>query len=501
MLRWGLYQDEDEAEKEEKARWGQVGFDLGRLAARLRRAGKYGEPVDPVAASWAAAFGGGRRGSAGKAAGAAGAGDSDDDDNDDDDGDDDVVAVAADPEASEDVQKLAERAQPWDLAVPPSALPDTCPESECQRKARHGCTAQLPCGHRCFGVFGCHSTGGCPPCLKDDCAAKRKKEEEEEAAEEDEHVEGKKKKDGLGRHDIQLARPASASAAGGALHGGNKRIPPHQVPWGEPLVILAPDRFEEGTEYCKLCYTEALENAPCLTLDCGHVVHARCSLKRLLVGQAGHRLTFRYLQCHEPGCQGTFASLASTARNSPIGIIADAAKKRWAMYCSVRSSGEQRWAKHLKYAPEALAGGRFHGQPAEHALARLAFYACSECDRPFFGGAAQCGNGMDDAEDQNAGEGGGEDGKAGGRVDADNKLLCPTCMGPSVGVRSCPKHGADDMQMKCRYCCSVAVWRCWGSTSFCDSCHTKHARGEYLTHKQVSHFKQCKGASTCPLRV
>ena len=38
---------------------------------------------------------------------------------------------------------------------------------------------------------------------------------------------------------------------------------------------------------------------------------------------------------------------------------------------------------------------------------------------------------------------------------------------------SCPKHGTEAIEWKCKFCCSVASWFCWGTTHFCDDCHRK----------------------------
>ena len=42
-----------------------------------------------------------------------------------------------------------------------------------------------------------------------------------------------------------------------------------------------------------------------------------------------------------------------------------------------------------------------------------------------------------------------------------------------VSGNNCPKHGEEDIQFKCRYCCSPAVWYCFGTTHFCEPCHNK----------------------------
>ena len=38
---------------------------------------------------------------------------------------------------------------------------------------------------------------------------------------------------------------------------------------------------------------------------------------------------------------------------------------------------------------------------------------------------------------------------------------------------TCPKHGTEAIEWKCKFCCSVASWFCWGTTHFCDDCHRK----------------------------
>lgn len=35
----------------------------------------------------------------------------------------------------------------------------------------------------------------------------------------------------------------------------------------------------------------------------------------------------------------------------------------------------------------------------------------------------------------------------------------------------CTKHGEDFVEYKCRYCCSIATYFCFGDTHFCTSCH------------------------------
>lgn len=37
--------------------------------------------------------------------------------------------------------------------------------------------------------------------------------------------------------------------------------------------------------------------------------------------------------------------------------------------------------------------------------------------------------------------------------------------------QDCDQHGDDFLEYKCRYCCSVAIYFCFGNTHFCEECH------------------------------
>ena len=59
------------------------------------------------------------------------------------------------------------------------------------------------------------------------------------------------------------------------------------------------------------------------------------------------------------------------------------------------------------------------------------------------------------------------------------------------GVADCKKHGSQYIDFKCRYCCSVSLWFCFGTTHFCDRCHTKLDKKCY----------PCDGPASCPLKI
>ena len=89
---------------------------------------------------------------------------------------------------------------------------------------------------------------------------------------------------------------------------------------------------------------------------------------------------------------------------------------------------------------------------------RYAYYVCFKCGKAYFGGEARC------------------DLEAGG-ADTYNpeELVCGGCSDVSQ-AQMCPKHGTDYLEYKCRYCCSVAVFFCFGTTHFCNACHDDFQR-------------------------
>lgn len=108
--------------------------------------------------------------------------------------------------------------------------------------------------------------------------------------------------------------------------------------------------------------------------------------------------------------------------------------------------------------------------------------------KAYFGGEARC-----DAE---AGQGDDYDPR---------ELICGACSDVSR-AQMCPKHGTDFLEYKCRYCCSVAVFFCFGTTHFCNACHDDFQRMTSIPKEELPHCpagpkgKQLEGTE-CPLHV
>eukprot|EP01028_Stygiella_incarcerata_P010804 TRINITY_DN579_c0_g1_i2.p1 TRINITY_DN579_c0_g1~~TRINITY_DN579_c0_g1_i2.p1 ORF type:complete len:220 (-),score=36.22 TRINITY_DN579_c0_g1_i2:78-653(-) len=121
----------------------------------------------------------------------------------------------------------------------------------------------------------------------------------------------------------------------------------------------------------------------------------------------------------------------------------------------------------------------------KYAMKRFAFYQCYQCRRPYYGGRRDC---EDHAEENLI------------REYNPRELICGSCAAKKMG-HSCPIHGSAFMLYKCKFCCNVANWFCWGNTHFCDQCHSKQENGDFLTSKPISKLPQCPGISKCPIKM
>lgn len=79
-------------------------------------------------------------------------------------------------------------------------------------------------------------------------------------------------------------------------------------------------------------------------------------------------------------------------------------------------------------------------------------------------------------------------------------MLCNQCiaMSTSRGLTNCEKHGKESIMYKCRFCCSIATWYCWGTTHFCNYHHDRYQ----IAYKPKSMLPYCTGKKEdCPLKI
>lgn len=99
---------------------------------------------------------------------------------------------------------------------------------------------------------------------------------------------------------------------------------------------------------------------------------------------------------------------------------------------------------------------KFGGDLQEYAMHRFAYYLCSVCGHAYYGGERACAEAADVHFDP-------------------SELVCGGCS-PHAAEQDCPTHGTEFLEYKCRFCCTVAVFFCFGTTHFCDRCHGQPGR-------------------------
>lgn len=213
----------------------------------------------------------------------------------------------------------------------------------------------------------------------------------------------------------------------------------------------------DAASQCILC-TNPISEDKKIVLTCDHTFHLTCILEQITTGFSSEGISFTFLTC--PLCR--------------VPMHHEKLEESIAPYLLLKEDIEQLGVKKLKeegMLKDVPAGVT----PEEYALSVLAFYQCSKCTKAYYGGLKSCGV---------AGEGG-------GKVDK----LCQDCFKNAGKACSNAAH-EPSWQRKCRFCCSVATWRCWGTTSFCNPCHDR------WIYRKTDSFDPipCLGPVKCPLK-
>ncbi|XP_062141939.1 E3 ubiquitin-protein ligase highwire-like [Drosophila sulfurigaster albostrigata] len=229
-----------------------------------------------------------------------------------------------------------------------------------------------------------------------------------------------------------------------------------------------PKLTQDADDMCMICFVEALSCAPSIHLECGHVFHFHCCKAVLEKRWSGPRITFGFSLC--PICKADIQHPLLADILEPINGLKQDVKRKAIM--------------RIKY--EGVVKDTDSKDVTQLAMDRYAYYVCFKCQKAYYGGEARC------------------DAEIGEKFDPE-ELVCGGCS-DVARAQMCPKHGTDFLEYKCRYCCSVAVFFCFGTTHFCDTCHDDFQR---LTNIPKNKLPQCPAGpkakqllgDECPLHV
>jgi hypothetical protein len=127
---------------------------------------------------------------------------------------------------------------------------------------------------------------------------------------------------------------------------------------------------------------------------------------------------------------------------------------------------------------------------SEHKIDSVIFKYCQKCKKDFFYGFRDCFQSLNE--------------------DLDKESLCNECKKPDIRNDEnkfyCKIHGdSDNLKFKCKFCCSLATTHCWKndsrSTRFCDNCHKRQLKKDFLTNKKREELPKCLGGKNCPFGV
>ena len=243
------------------------------------------------------------------------------------------------------------------------------------------------------------------------------------------------------------------------------------------LPCLHPDcvtgNLPDETELCGICYTSELGEEPCARLSCGHVFHANCIAQLLQHGYPTLRISFGFMSC--PACKAqidVFDCEPIAKELRPL-IKMKAQVERMALQ-NAEAEGI------FKDGRINTPGDFYEGKPLEYALHRCSFYQCHSCKKPYFGGLIDCEQEQAQEAEQKRSK---ED------------LTCKDCLLKEIGAgqTTCEKHGNVQIDWKCMYCCSTALFCCFGTHYMCEPCHSSYNWG-------IMPLKDCHGVN-CPLGI
>ncbi|KAI6207356.1 RCR-type E3 ubiquitin transferase [Aphelenchoides besseyi] len=238
------------------------------------------------------------------------------------------------------------------------------------------------------------------------------------------------------------------------------------------------DSRQDGDDLCVICFTDRLGGAPCIRVGCGHFFHFGCVRTVLEKRWNGPRIVFRFMQC--PLCKQTIEHQALESLLAPLRALYEDVTKKAVLRLEYDGL--------LKSKPITSTESEYFENPTGYALDHYVYVLCSKCGKAYFGGESRCQEALDSSTYQ------------------PDELVCGACS-DIAGAPVCGRHGTEFLEYKCKFCCSVAVYFCFGNSHFCSGCHSDFQR---LMALPVHLLPQCptgprattlEGVDQCPLRV
>ncbi len=240
---------------------------------------------------------------------------------------------------------------------------------------------------------------------------------------------------------------------------------------------------QDSSSYCNICFTEGLSQAPVVLLSCNHFIHLKCLSTRLTKKWIGPKITFNHCLC--PQCNNWVECVS-------VPEISNMIKENRLLYEDICKKAVERLKfEGLEKDPKLTDPlSKWYKNELPYALNRISYYMCFECGKPYFAGLRECGDGP------------GVNNNNPDRAYNPKDLICGAHVNNSgvAGATECKTHGKEFIEYKCRFCCNIASWFCWGATHFCEDCHSRQCKGDYVSKIPKDKLPKCN-PSKCPVKM
>jgi hypothetical protein len=240
---------------------------------------------------------------------------------------------------------------------------------------------------------------------------------------------------------------------------------------------------QNADSYCNICFTEGLGNSPVVLLSCNHYIHQKCLVTRLNKKWIGPKITFNHCLC--PQCN-SWVDCPSVPEVQKLIL------ENKALYEDICKKALERLKFEGLNKDSKLTdpNSKWYRNELAYALNRLSYYMCYQCKKPYFAGLRECGDGPN-VNNNNP-----------DRQYDPKDLICGAHVNNFgvAGATECKVHGKEFIEYKCKFCCNIASWFCWGSTHFCEDCHTRQCKGDYVSKYPREKLPKCD-QSKCPTKI
>ena len=142
---------------------------------------------------------------------------------------------------------------------------------------------------------------------------------------------------------------------------------------------------EDDSSFCSICFISGIGDQPSIQLGCKHIFHVDCIAEKVRQKWSGPRITFLFKTC--PSCKQEIVAPHHPEINDMLEEVSK-------MEEDIKSKALER-AKHEGLDKDERLkkpGDAYFNNLEAYAMARLSYYTCYECKKPYFGGLKDCGN-------------------------------------------------------------------------------------------------------------